>query len=264
MKKVTINTLMKLKEEGHKFASSTAYDASFAQLFEQQEMPVLLVGDSLGMVLQGKADTLPVTVEDIAYHTRCVRAGSPNSLLMSDMPFMSYATPEQACLEAGKLMQAGANMVKLEGGSWLAPTVRMLTERAVPVCAHLGLTPQSVNIFGGFKVQGRDQEQADQMVKDALELQAAGAQIILLECVPSALAERITQALNVPVIGIGAGNVTDGQILVMHDMFGIAANYMPKFSKNFLAETGDMRSAVTKYITDVESGAFPGPDHTIA
>ncbi|GAD78503.1 MULTISPECIES: 3-methyl-2-oxobutanoate hydroxymethyltransferase [Vibrio] len=264
MKKVTINTLMKLKEEGRKFASSTAYDASFAQLFEQQEMPVLLVGDSLGMVLQGKADTLPVTVEDIAYHTRCVRAGSPNSLLMSDMPFMSYATPEQACLEAGKLMQAGANMVKLEGGSWLAPTVRMLTERAVPVCAHLGLTPQSVNIFGGFKVQGRDQEQADQMVKDALELQAAGAQIILLECVPSALAERITQALNVPVIGIGAGNVTDGQILVMHDMFGIAANYMPKFSKNFLAETGDMRSAVTKYITDVESGAFPGPDHTIA
>ncbi|GAD90654.1 3-methyl-2-oxobutanoate hydroxymethyltransferase [Vibrio halioticoli NBRC 102217] len=264
MKKVTINTLMKLKEEGRKFASSTAYDASFAQLFEQQEMPVLLVGDSLGMVLQGKADTLPVTVEDIAYHTRSVRAGSPNSLLMSDMPFMSYATPEQACLEAGKLMQAGANMVKLEGGSWLAPTVRMLTERAVPVCAHLGLTPQSVNIFGGFKVQGRDQEQADQMVKDALELQAAGAQIILLECVPSALAERITQALNVPVIGIGAGNVTDGQILVMHDMFGIAANYMPKFSKNFLAETGDIRLAVTKYITDVESGAFPGPDHTIA
>ncbi|OBT17287.1 3-methyl-2-oxobutanoate hydroxymethyltransferase [Vibrio sp. UCD-FRSSP16_10] len=264
MKKVTINTLMKLKEEGRKFASSTAYDASFAQLFEQQEMPVLLVGDSLGMVLQGKPDTLPVTIEDIAYHTRCVRAGSPNTLLMSDMPFMSYATPEQACLEAGKLMQAGANMVKLEGGSWLAPTVRMLTERAVPVCAHLGLTPQSVNIFGGFKVQGRDQQQADQMVKDALELQAAGAQIILLECVPAALAERITQALHVPVIGIGTGNVTDGQILVMHDMFGIAANYMPKFSKNFLAETGDMRLAVAKYIADVESGAFPGPDHTIA
>ncbi|MFA0436028.1 3-methyl-2-oxobutanoate hydroxymethyltransferase [Vibrio breoganii] len=264
MKKVTINTLMKLKEEGRKFASSTAYDASFAQLFEQQEMPVLLVGDSLGMVLQGKPDTLPVTVEEVAYHTRCVRAGSPNCLLMADMPFMSYATPQQACLEAAKLMQAGANMVKLEGGSWLAETVRMLTERAVPVCAHLGLTPQSVNIFGGFKVQGRDQEQADQMVKDALELQAAGAQIILLECIPAELAERITNALNVPVIGIGTGNVTDGQILVMHDMFGISANYMPKFSKNFLAETGDMRSAVAKYISDVESGAFPGLDHTIA
>ncbi|CAM2846882.1 3-methyl-2-oxobutanoate hydroxymethyltransferase [Vibrio rarus] len=264
MKKVTINTLMKLKAEGRKFASSTAYDASFAQLFEQQEMPVLLVGDSLGMVLQGKPDTLPVTITDIAYHTRCVRAGSPNSLLMADMPFMSYATPEQACLEAAKLMQAGANMVKLEGGAWLAETVRMLTERAVPVCAHLGLTPQSVNIFGGFKVQGRDQQQADQMVKDALELQAVGAQIILLECVPSSLAERITQALDVPVIGIGTGNVTDGQILVMHDMLGISANYMPKFSKNFLAETGDIRSAVTQYITDVETGAFPSPDHTIA
>lgn len=264
MKKVTINTLMKLKAEGRKFASSTAYDASFAQLFEQQEMPVLLVGDSLGMVLQGKPDTLPVTTEEVAYHTRCVRAGNSKSLLMADMPFMSYSTPEQACIEAGKLMRAGANMVKLEGGAWLVETVRMLAERAVPVCAHLGLTPQSVNIFGGFKVQGRDQDQADQMVKDALELQNAGAQIVLLECVPAALAERITNALSVPVIGIGAGNVTDGQILVMHDMFGISANYMPKFSKNFLAQTGDIRSAVTQYIQDVESGAFPGPDHTIA
>ncbi len=264
MKKVTTSTLMKWKQEGKKFASSTAYDASFAQLFEQQEMPVLLVGDSLGMVLQGKPDTLPVTVEDVAYHTRCVRAGSPNSLLMADMPFMSYPTPEKACESAAALMQAGANMVKLEGGAWLVETVKMLTERAVPVCAHLGLTPQSVNIFGGFKVQGRDQEQADQMVKDALALQHAGAQIVLLECVPMALAERITNALSVPVIGIGAGNVTDGQILVMHDMFGIAANYMPKFSKNFLAESGDMRQAVTQYINDVESGAFPGPDHTIA
>ncbi|GAM72793.1 3-methyl-2-oxobutanoate hydroxymethyltransferase [Vibrio ishigakensis] len=264
MKKVTISTLMKWKAEGRKFASSTAYDASFAQLFEQQEMPVLLVGDSLGMVLQGKPDTLPVTTEEVAYHTRCVRAGSPNSLLMADMPFMSYATPEHACMEAAKLMRAGANMVKLEGGAWLVETVRKLTERAVPVCAHLGLTPQSVNIFGGFKVQGREQEQADQMVKDALELQNAGAQIILLECVPAALAERITNVLSVPVIGIGAGNGTDGQILVMHDMFGISANYMPKFSKNFLAETGDMRTAVTQYIEEVESGDFPNADYTIA
>lgn len=264
MKKVTINTLLKWKQEGQKFASSTAYDASFAQLFEEKEMPVLLVGDSLGMVLQGQNDTLPVTVEDIAYHTRCVRAGSPNSLLMADMPFMSYATPEQACESAAKLMRAGANMVKLEGGDWLVDTVKMLTERAVPVCAHLGLTPQSVNIFGGYKVQGRDNEQADKMVQDALALQHAGAQIVLLECVPAALAERITNALNVPVIGIGAGNVTDGQILVMHDMFGISANYMPKFSKNFLAETGDMRSAVAQYIAEVQSGEFPDALHTIA
>ncbi|EJE8525127.1 3-methyl-2-oxobutanoate hydroxymethyltransferase [Vibrio parahaemolyticus] len=264
MKKMTINDLIKWKQEGRKFATSTAYDASFAQLFESQEMPVLLVGDSLGMVLQGENDTLPVTVDDIVYHTRCVRAGSPNCLLMADMPFMSYATPEQACENAAKLMRAGANMVKIEGGDWLVDTVKMLTERAVPVCAHLGLTPQSVNIFGGYKIQGRDQEKADRMVKDALALQEAGAQIILLECVPAELAERITKVLDVPVIGIGAGNVTDGQILVMHDMFGISANYMPKFSKNFLAETGDMRKAVAKYIEDVANGVFPDDAHTIA
>ncbi|MFM2649198.1 3-methyl-2-oxobutanoate hydroxymethyltransferase [Vibrio alginolyticus] len=264
MKKMTINDLIKWKQEGRKFATSTAYDASFAQLFESQEMPVLLVGDSLGMVLQGHNDTLPVTVDDIAYHTRCVRAGSPNCLLMADMPFMSYTTPEQACENAAKLMRAGANMVKIEGGDWLVDTVKMLTERSVPVCAHLGLTPQAVNIFGGYKIQGRDQEKADRMVKDALALQEAGAQIVLLECVPAELAERITQVLDVPVIGIGAGNVTDGQILVMHDMFGISANYMPKFSKNFLAETGDMRKAVTKYIEDVSNGVFPDDAHTIA
>ncbi|TOD39984.1 3-methyl-2-oxobutanoate hydroxymethyltransferase [Vibrio parahaemolyticus] len=264
MKKMTINDLIKCKQEGRKFATSTAYDASFAQLFESQEMPVLLVGDSLGMVLQGENDTLPVTVDDIVYHTRCVRAGSPNCLLMADMPFMSYATPEQACENAAKLMRAGANMVKIEGGDWLVDTVKMLTERAVPVCAHLGLTPQSVNIFGGYKIQGRDQEKADRMVKDALALQEAGAQIVLLECVPAELAERITKVLDVPVIGIGAGNVTDGQILVMHDMFGISANYMPKFSKNFLAETGDMRKAVAKYIEDVANGVFPDDAHTIA
>ncbi|MFW1551977.1 3-methyl-2-oxobutanoate hydroxymethyltransferase [Vibrio parahaemolyticus] len=264
MKKMTINDLIKWKQEGRKFATSTAYDASFAQLFESQEMPVLLVGDSLGMVLQGENDTLPVTVDDIVYHTRCVRAGSPNCLLMADMPFMSYATPEQACENAAKLMRAGANMVKIEGDDWLVDTVKMLTERAVPVCAHLGLTPQSVNIFGGYKIQGRDQEKADRMVKDALALQEAGAQIVLLECVPAELAERITKVLDVPVIGIGAGNVTDGQILVMHDMFGISANYMPKFSKNFLAETGDMRKAVAKYIEDVANGVFPDDAHTIA
>ncbi|EJG1802680.1 TPA: 3-methyl-2-oxobutanoate hydroxymethyltransferase [Vibrio parahaemolyticus] len=264
MKKMTINDLIKWKQEGRKFATSTAYDASFAQLFESQEMPVLLVGDSLGMVLQGENDTLPVTVDDIVYHTRCVRAGSPNCLLMADMPFMSYATPEQACENAAKLMRAGANMVKIEGGDWLVDTVKMLTERAVPVCAHLGLTPQSVNIFGGYKIQGRDQEKAERMVKDALALQEAGAQIVLLECVPAELAERITKVLDVPVIGIGAGNVTDGQILVMHDMFGISANYMPKFSKNFLAETGDMRKAVAKYIEDVANGVFPDDAHTIA
>ncbi len=262
MKKITINDLMTWKREGRKFASVTAYDASFAQLFEQQNVPVMLVGDSLGMVLQGKPDTLAVTTDEIAYHTRSVRAGSPNALLMADMPFMSYSTPEQACEEAGKLMRAGANMVKIEGGAWLAETISRLTERSVPVCAHLGLTPQAVNIFGGYKVQGRDCDKAEQMVKDAILLKNAGAQIILLECVPASLAERITKAVEVPVIGIGAGNSTDGQILVMHDMFGISANYIPRFSKNYLAETGDMRQAVSKYIEEVEAGTFPGQEHT--
>ncbi|GAB6263367.1 3-methyl-2-oxobutanoate hydroxymethyltransferase [Photobacterium sp. R1] len=262
MKKITINDLMKWKQEGRKFASLTAYDASFAQLFEQQEVPVLLVGDSLGMVLQGQTDTLPVTIDDMAYHTRSVRVGSPNALLLADLPFMTYGTPEQACENAAKLMRAGANMVKLEGGAWLADTVRTLTERAVPVCAHLGLTPQSVNIFGGYKIQGRDQARADEMLADAIALQNAGAQIVVLECVPASLAKRITEALDIPVIGIGAGNVTDGQILVMHDMLGISANYMPRFSKNYLAQTGDIRKAVSQYLSEVEAGTFPAPEHT--
>ncbi|WP_407331415.1 3-methyl-2-oxobutanoate hydroxymethyltransferase [Enterovibrio sp. 27052020O] len=262
MKKITINTLMAWKQEGRKFATVTAYDASFAQLFEEQEIPLLLVGDSLGMVLQGKSDTLSVSVEEIAYHTRSVRAGSPNCLLMADMPFMSFSTPEQACINAAELIKAGANMVKVEGGAWLADTVTMLTQRAIPVCAHLGLTPQSVNIFGGFRVQGRDEAKAEQMVQDALALEKAGAQIILLECVPKALAARITDAVRVPVIGIGAGNATDGQILVMHDMFGISANYIPRFSKNYLASTGDMRLAVSRYIEEVATGEFPGPEQT--
>ncbi|UTM57737.1 3-methyl-2-oxobutanoate hydroxymethyltransferase [Photobacterium sp. CCB-ST2H9] len=262
MKKITINDLMKWKQEGRKFASLTAYDASFAQLFEQQEVPVLLVGDSLGMVLQGQTDTLPVTIDDMAYHTRSVRVGSPNALLLADLPFMTYGTPEQACENAAKLMRAGANMVKLEGGTWLAETVRTLTERAVPVCAHLGLTPQSVNIFGGYKIQGRDQARADEMLADAIALQNAGAQIVVLECVPASLAKRITEALDIPVIGIGAGNVTDGQILVMHDMLGISANYMPRFSKNYLAQTGDIRKAVSQYLSEVEAGTFPAPEHT--
>lgn len=264
MKKITVNDLIKWKQAGQKFPTSTAYDASFAQVFENQEMPVLLVGDSLGMVLQGHSDTLPVTLEDIAYHTRCVRAGSPNCLLMADMPFMTLISPEKACENAAVLMRAGANMVKIEGGRWLVDTVKMLTDRAVPVCAHMGLTPQSVNIFGGYKVQGREDDKAEEMLNDALALQEAGAQVLVLECVPAKLAKRITEALAIPVIGIGAGSDTDGQILVMHDMLGISANYMPKFSKNFLAETGDIKGAVAKYMDDVKHGIFPGEEHTIA
>ncbi|MFT5879853.1 MAG: 3-methyl-2-oxobutanoate hydroxymethyltransferase [Moritella sp.] len=264
MSKVTVSHLLKMKQAGQKFASITAYDASFAALFDEAGMPILLVGDSMGMVLQGHSDTLPVTTDNIAYHTRCVRAGAKKALVIADMSFMSYATKEQTLTNATTLMQAGANMVKVEGGEWLVESVVALTERGIPVCGHLGLTPQSVHVFGGFKVQGRTQDKADKMVEHALALQAAGIQLLVVECVPSALAKRITEALTIPVIGIGAGRDTDGQILVMHDAFGISKGFVPKFSKNFLAETGDMRKAVVAYIDQVAEQTFPADEHTFS
>ncbi|MDU3746918.1 MAG: 3-methyl-2-oxobutanoate hydroxymethyltransferase [Escherichia coli] len=246
MKPTTIASLQKCKQDKKRFATITAYDYSFAKLFADEGINVMLVGDSLGMTVQGHDSTLPVTVADIAY----------------DLPFMAYATPEQAFENAATVMRAGANMVKIEGGEWLVETVQMLTERAVPVCGHLGLTPQSVNIFGGYKVQGRGDEAGDRLLSDALALEAAGAQLLVLECVPVELAKRITEALAIPVIGIGAGNVTDGQILVMHDAFGITGGHIPKFAKNFLAETGDIRAAVRQYMAEVESGVYPGEEHS--
>ncbi len=262
MKATTMSQLRQWKQEKHKFATITAYDASFAQLFAENGIPVMLIGDSLGMVVQGQDSTLPVTLEDIAYHTRCVRRGAPKALLLSDLPFMTYATPEQTFDSAAQLMRAGANMVKLEGGSWLCETVAMLTERAVPVCGHLGLTPQSVNIFGGYKVQGRGEVAANQLLQDALALEKAGMQLLVLECVPVELARRVTEELTIPVIGIGAGNATDGQILVMHDAFGITGGHIPKFAKDFLAEAGDIRDAVRLYVKEVEEGAYPGLEHS--
>lgn len=262
MKPTTISLLQKCKQDKKRFATITAYDFSFAKLFADAGIDVMLVGDSLGMTVQGHDSTLPVTVEDIAYHTRAVRRGAPNCLLLADLPFMSYATPEQTFTSAAELMRAGANMVKIEGGSWLCDTVKMLAERAVPVCGHLGLTPQSVNIFGGYKVQGRDELAAKQLLEDAQNLELAGAQLLVLECVPSELARKITEQLTIPVIGIGAGNATDGQILVMHDAFGITGGHTPKFAKNFLAQSGDMRAAVQQYIHEVEQGSYPGPEHS--
>ena len=262
MKNVTTASLLKMKQQGEKITALTAYDASFAMLFDQQGVEVILVGDSLGMVLQGHKDTLPVTTADIAYHTRAVANGCEQAFVVADMPFMSYATPEQTYQNAAQLMQAGASMVKLEGGSWLLESIKGLTERGVPVCGHLGLTPQSVHVFGGFKIQGRDDLQAERILDQAVELEKAGCQLLVLECVPTSLAEKISLALTIPVIGIGAGNKTDGQILVMHDMFGISANYMPKFSKNYLTETGDMRKAVELYIQEVKSGSFPSEQHS--
>ena len=264
MSKITGSTLLKFKQENKKFTALTAYDASFASAFDSEGVDVLLVGDSMGMVLQGHSDTLPVSVEDIAYHTRCVRRGIERALLIADMPFMSYATPEQAMTNASTLMKAGANMVKIEGGHWLLSTVTQLTERGIPVCAHLGLTPQSVHVFGGFKVQGRDADNADRILKEAKALEAAGAQLLVVECIPATLAKAITDALTIPVIGIGAGNDTDGQILVMHDVLGISSGYIPRFSKNYLKQTGEIRSAIRAYIEEVSQGTFPSPEHTFS
>ncbi len=262
MAKITTAVLQKMKQQADKISMLTAYDASFAKLFAEQGVDVLLIGDSLGMVLQGHADTLAVTLEHIAYHTKAVRAGAPDAFVIADMPFMTYGTTEQALQSVIPLMQAGANMVKLEGGDFLLPTIKALTERGVPVCGHLGLTPQSVHVLGGYKVQGKTSEQADAMLRQAQALEQAGAQLLVLECIPTPLAARITQALRIPVIGIGAGNVTDGQVLVMHDLLGISSGYIPKFSKNYLAQTGDIRSAIKSYVSEVKSGVFPGPEHS--
>ena len=262
MAKITTATLLKMKQQGEKITMLTAYDASFAKLFAEQGVETILVGDSLGMVLQGHADTLPVTVEQIAYHVRCVRAGAPQAFVIADMPFMSYATPEQTFQTVVPMMQAGANMVKMEGGEFLLPTIKALTERGVPVCGHIGLTPQSVHVFGGFKVQGRDDDAADHILAQALALEEAGVQLLVVECIPTHLADRISKALRIPVIGIGAGPVTDGQVLVMHDLLGISSGYIPKFSKNFLQETGDIKQAIARYVQDVKQGRFPGPEHS--
>lgn len=260
-KKITTSTLQTMKANGEKISTITAYDASFAQLFDQAGIHAILIGDSLGMVLQGHDSTLPVTIEDMAYHTRCVAKGVTNTLVLSDMPFMSYATKEQAFTNAATLMQAGASMVKMEGGSWLCETVSGLVERGIPVCGHLGLTPQSVNVFGGFKVQGREEDKALTMIEEAKKLEAAGIQLLVLECIPAALAKRITDALTIPTIGIGAGKDTDGQILVMYDALGISFNYMPKFSRNFIVDTGDIQKAIELYISEVNAGNFPAPEH---
>jgi len=261
MAKITTSKLLKMKQQGEKISTITAYDASFAKIFDQAGIHAILIGDSLGMVLQGQDDTLPVSIDDMAYHTQCVRRGVENTLVISDMPFMTYATTEQAYINATKLMQAGASMVKMEGGAWLVDTIKGLVERGIPVCAHLGLTPQSVNVFGGFKVQGRDNDKAQEMIEHAKLLEQAGAQLLVLECIPAALGKAISEAINIPTIGIGAGKDTDGQILVMHDALGISCSYMPKFSRNFIVDTGDIKKAIELYISEVSAGNFPGPEH---
>ncbi len=261
-KKVTIATLAQMRAAGDKITMLTAYDASFAALMDRAGVDTLLVGDSLGMVVQGHGTTLPVTLDDIAYHTACVARAASSALVIADMPFGTYATPQQAHDHAAVLMRAGAEMVKLEGGSWLLPTVQLLVERGMPVCAHLGLTPQSVHQLGGFKVQGKSATAADQLKADALALQAAGASLIVLEAIPAALAAEVTQLLTIPTIGIGGGVDCSGQVLVMHDMLGAYPGHRPRFVKNFMEGQTSIAGAIDAYVREVKSGRFPGPEHS--
>ncbi len=264
-KAVTINDLRSRRSSLDRITMLTCYDASFASLMNDCGVDILLVGDSLGMVLQGHESTLPVTVEDIAYHTRCVARRKGKSWLMADMPFGSYQeSPAQAYHNAATLMAAGAQMVKLEGGAWLASTVRFLTERGIPVCAHLGLTPQSVHSLGGYRVQGRDHKAAEQLLADARTLESAGADIILVELIPSSLGKRLTETLTVPTIGIGAGPHMTGQVLVLHDILDVTPGKRARFAKNFLEESGSIRGALERFVREVKSGAYPAPEHSFS
>ena len=258
---VTLSTLQDFKERGEKFTCLTAYDACFASILSEAGIEVMLIGDSLGMVLQGHDSTLPVTMDDMIYHTQCVKRGNKRSLLMADLPFMSYASETQTLENAAALMRAGAHMVKLEGGAWIANTTKLLAERGIPVCAHMGLTPQSVNRIGGFHVQGRDTTQAQQILQEAQLLEDSGANILLLECVPTSLAKTITESVKVPVIGIGAGPDTTAQIMVLHDVLGISP-ITPRFVKNFLIESQNgIPGAIEAYVEAVKGKTFPTKDH---
>jgi 3-methyl-2-oxobutanoate hydroxymethyltransferase len=262
MSNVTLTTLNAYKKTGEKFAVLTAYDSTFANVVSASGVEAILVGDSLGMVLQGNDSTLPVSMDDMLYHTRCVNAGNTGALIIVDLPFMSYATPELAMQNSAALMQAGANMVKLEGGAWLEQSVAMLEERGIPTCVHLGLTPQAVNKFGGYKVQGRDENSGEVMLNDAITLEKAGASVLLLECVPSALAKRITQAVSIPVIGIGAGADTDAQVLVLQDMLNIPAGKKARFVKNYMLDAQDIPTAISNFVEEVKNGSFPSAEHS--
>lgn len=257
----TITQLQAMHQSGEKIAVLTAYESSFSALIDHAGIDAMLIGDSLGNVVQGHCTTTPVTMTDMAYHTQCVSRGNQTAFLIADMPFGSYSTPEQAMENAVLLMRAGAQMVKLEGGEWLTDTVKFLVQRSVPVCGHLGLLPQSIHALGGFKVQGKSPESAQQLVADAIALESAGAQMIVLEAIPSELGARVTQSINIPTIGIGAGPECSGQVLVMHDMLGAFPGRSPKFVKNFLEGQASIEAAVTAYIAAVKAGTFPGPEH---
>lgn len=263
--RLTTSDLKQMKQRGEKIAVLTSYDASFTSQLEKAGVDVLLVGDSLGMVLQGHDTTLPVTIDDMVYHTSMVSRVRQRAYLVSDFSFQSYGTPEQALNNARRLIDAGADMVKLEGGNEMLPVVSHLVENDIPVCGHLGLLPQSVKKLGGYKVQGRDVEDAQTIIDDAIALTKAGIELVVLECIPMALAAKVTEAIDIPTIGIGAGVQCDGQVLVVYDMLGLYPGKRPKFSKDFLLEQPEgkgIEAAFEAYVKQVKAGTFPDESHS--
>ena len=259
-KPITLHRLRALHAAGEKLVMLTCYDATFARLEDAAGIDMLLIGDSLGMVLQGRDSTLPVTLDEIAYHTACVARGNRTAWVIADLPFGSYQESiAQAIASASRLMQAGAHMVKLEGGGWTAETVRFLVERGIPVCAHLGLTPQSVHALGGYRVQGRSEESVATLTQHATELVAAGASMMVLELMPSSVAAGLTRQLGIPVIGIGAGVECSGQVLVLHDMLGVTQGKLPRFVRDFMQGAPSITAAVTTFVADVKARRFPDP-----
>ncbi|UUS58174.1 MULTISPECIES: 3-methyl-2-oxobutanoate hydroxymethyltransferase [unclassified Acinetobacter] len=263
---ISLSDLKKFKAEGRKFSCLTCYDASMAKAMEVAEVDSILIGDSLGMTIQGNDSTLPVTVEDMVYHTAAVRRGNKHAFILTDLPFMTYATLNDALVNSKIVMQAGAQMVKLEGGAWLSETVEVLTRNGIPVCVHLGLTPQSVHVFGGYKVQARTRETADQLIADCKAVVDAGAALLLLECVPAQVGKEISELFpNTPVIGIGAGADTDAQVLVQQDMLGLTFSHVAKFVRNFMKEQAGETAIVDAfkaYHAAVLDGSFPAKEHT--
>jgi 3-methyl-2-oxobutanoate hydroxymethyltransferase len=263
MTRLTIKALQKLRDDATKIAMLTCYDASFAAMLDAAGLDSLLVGDSLGMVLQGHDTTLPVTLAHMAYHTQCVARGSKRAFLITDMPFGSYQeSPQLAFRNAAELMAAGAQMVKVEGGAEIAETVRFLTQRGIPVCGHLGLTPQSVHQFGGYRVQGKGEDAEQKLLEDAVELEAAGAGLLVLEAIPAKLGEQVTERLRIPTIGIGAGPGCSGQVLVLHDMLDVFPGKKARFVKNFMKGASSISDAAERYVRAVRDGSFPSEEHS--
>jgi len=261
--RVTLTTLQKMAQEGSRIAMLTCYDASFAAVLEEAGVDTLLVGDSLGNVLQGHESTLPVTLRDMVYHTACVARGSKRAFIVADMPFGTFqVSPEDTLRNAAELMAAGAQMVKIEGGKPMLDTIEFLTDRGIPVCGHLGLTPQSVHALGGYRVQGRGEDAGQQLLREAKQLERSGAGMLVLEAIPAALAREVTAALTIPTIGIGAGVDCSGQVLVLHDMLDVYPGRKAKFVKNYMRPAGSIQGAVELYVKEVKARTFPGAEHS--